>query len=29
MLAAQSAIESLPLVTSDEALRSFGIQVLW
>jgi PIN domain nuclease of toxin-antitoxin system len=29
MLAAQSAIEDLPLVTSDKTFDSFGIRVLW
>ena len=29
MLAAQSAEEQVPLVTSDAALRAFGISLLW
>jgi PIN domain nuclease of toxin-antitoxin system len=29
MLAAQSALEALPLVTRDEAFSAFGIQVVW
>ena len=29
MLAAQSALEPVPLVTRDEAFRSFGIQLFW
>jgi PIN domain nuclease of toxin-antitoxin system len=29
MLAAQSAIESVPLITSDAALASFGIATIW
>lgn len=29
MLAAQSELEGLPLVTSDAALRGFGIQLVW
>lgn len=29
MLAAQSELEAMPLVTIDDALRSFGIQIVW
>jgi PIN domain nuclease of toxin-antitoxin system len=29
MLAAQSVIEDVPLISSDRALRTFGIQLLW
>jgi PIN domain nuclease of toxin-antitoxin system len=29
MLAAQSALEQLPLLTSDTALASFGVETLW
>ncbi|EAR20251.1 type II toxin-antitoxin system VapC family toxin [Nitrococcus mobilis] len=29
MLAAQAAIESLPLATTDRAMRQFGVQLLW
>lgn len=29
MLAAQSALENLPLLTRDEELRSFGIRCVW
>lgn len=29
MLAAQSAIEEVPLVTSDAVFRAFGVQTLW
>lgn len=29
MLAAQAAVESLPLVTTDRAMRQFGVQLLW
>lgn len=29
MLAAQSALEDLPLITADKALHSFGITVIW
>jgi len=29
MLAAQSAIEELPLITSDRALVTFGIETVW
>ena len=29
MLAAQSAIEDLPLLSSDKAFRPFGIKLLW
>lgn len=29
MLAAQSAIEGIPLVTSDPALAAFGVPVVW
>ncbi len=29
MLAAQSAIEDVPLITSDRAFRSFGIRLVW
>ena len=29
MLAAQSATEDVPLVTSDEELRPFGVNVIW
>lgn len=29
MLAAQSALESLPLVTRDPAFKSFGIHLVW
>lgn len=29
MYAAQSAVENLPLITSDKLLEGFGIQVIW
>jgi len=29
MLAAQSALEDLPLISRDEALKSFGIRLVW
>jgi len=29
MLAAQSAMENLPLVSSDKALPAFGIELFW
>lgn len=29
MLAAQSELEDIPLVTSDRALRTFGVTVVW
>lgn len=29
MLAAQSVIESLPLVSRDQALRAFGVTLIW
>ena len=29
MLAAQSALEDVPLITKDSALRSFGVKILW
>jgi PIN domain nuclease of toxin-antitoxin system len=29
MLAAQSQVENVPLVTADPAFRSFGIAVIW
>ena len=29
MLAAQSAVESIPLITADRALGTFGIELVW
>jgi PIN domain nuclease of toxin-antitoxin system len=29
MIAAQSAVESLPLITADPVLRTFGIETVW
>jgi PIN domain nuclease of toxin-antitoxin system len=29
VLAAQSALESIPLITADKAIETFGIEVLW
>jgi hypothetical protein len=29
MLAAQSAIEDIPLLSSDTAFRPFGVRLLW
>lgn len=29
MLAAQSAIEQVPLITADSELRSFGVTIIW
>jgi hypothetical protein len=29
MLAAQSALEDVPLLTQDPALKSFGVRVVW